>query len=105
MKTKIKDLLDINGQILQVRAVMSDKRLDSKGATTVDVLFWDDNTTKVTCRHCTPDAKKLCVAQHYKGELSYYELDMNMIGNSVMIHADGTRYYRENEKILEFLGS
>tara|TARA_R110000868_G_scaffold176916_5_gene414985 strand:+ start:916 stop:1212 length:297 start_codon:yes stop_codon:yes gene_type:complete len=94
MKTKVKDLLDINGQILQVRAIMADKHPNSKGATTVEVLFWDDNTTKVVCRHATPDAK-LCIASHYKGKLGYKEEPLNMIGDSCMIHANGTRYHKQ----------
>ena len=53
---------------------------------TVGVLLWDDNTSRVECRHGNDEGTKIYTSTYYNSELTFNEIDVGVrsVGNEVL---------------------
>ena len=59
---------------------------------TINILLWDDGTSRVDCRHGNADGTKIHITSVYNNEVSYNEID---IDGRVMIKDEfGNEHYK-----------
>ena len=64
---------------------------------TINILLWNDNTTKVECRHgvITEEGKiKIHLSTYYDDILTYKILELGK-QNGMLVDELGTKYYKE----------